>query len=73
MEYIKPGLPGENREQGNRQDHRGREQASGLDGRRKPSVLASFPQNESQKEKQNKSELPDAHDDFKYRLNIRHV
>lgn len=73
MEYIKPGSPGENREHGNRQDHGGREQASGLDGRGKLSMLAGFPQNECQKEEQNKSELPDAHNDLKYRLNIRHV
>lgn len=66
MEYVKPELPGENREQGNRQDQGGSEQASGLDGRSKLSVLASSPQNESQKEKQNKSDLPDAHNDLKY-------
>lgn len=73
MEHVKPELPGENREQGNRQDHGRSKQASGLDGRGKLSVLASCPQDESQKEKQNKSNLPDAHNDLKYGLNIRHV
>jgi hypothetical protein len=66
MEDIKPELPGENRGQGNRQDHGRSEQASGLDGRGKLPVLASYPQDESQKEKQNKSDLPEAHNDLKY-------
>ena len=66
MEYVKPELPGENREQGDRQDHRGSEQASGLEGRSKLPVPAGFPQNQSQQEKQNKSDLPDAHYDLKY-------
>lgn len=48
MEYIKPELPSENREHGDRQDHRGTEQASGLDGCSKLPVLAGYRQDESQ-------------------------